>query len=622
MIEILTNGLQPKTVVPRVLTAERTLRLTGENTLSFTTLMREIEAELVTVGSAAQVEGEYFDVVSVTKEQASDGWRKVAVECEHVGYRLNDISVDCFTFIAAPSDMLAEILSGSGFAVGTTVNGAAQTFSLQEATSKRGLISAYARYIDAEVVYDNFSVSLVARVGRQTAAKLKSGRDILVLKEVSGADGVSYDCEVLHPESFNLGDNVTVEYPSMGIAADLRVVGITRNPYDPARVSVEISGSPNTLESDIFRIQTDMVAKSKTYYGVRVSAERGFEVTRSDGFSKATFNSDVFEMSSLVNGVMTPAIYFDAAERRYKIAGIVDVDGSIISNAITADIANISNAVMEHADVGSLVADEITTMTAEIVALVAERIDVSGLVAEEIEANAAEIADAVIAQLTAESAGIADLAVDELNTNYGGGKDDYIHIHDEEIEFKSGEYTKARFAFAEIGGTKIPALILGAGDGAGGSRGMLYKHTAGLRIGYITGSGGSGENFADFGEDGVTLQSGGGTYLLDLADGADGQVLKKQGGAIIWADTGSGDWGNANLVILDHTPTESDVAGANENALFIVYDIKDAVARWGSSAFDAAREQGYAGGEAEYNDALLQVGNMEAVLDAILGEEL
>jgi hypothetical protein len=614
--------LLPKTTVPKVLTAERTLRLTGESTLAFTTLMREIEAGLITVGSVAQSEGEYFDVVSATKEQASDGWRKIAVECEHVGYRLNDIAVDYYTRIGAPSALLAEILDGTPFSAAVDAEFSETiTFSLQEAASKRRLIAKLAEYIGAEVVYERFTVSIVRHRGQSRPVTLKSGRDILVVKETAVKGGTFFDCEILRPRLFDLGDEVSVEYPSMGIATDSRIVGITRNPYDPSRVSVEISNTPDTLEGDIFRIQTDMVAKSKTYYGIRVSAEHGFEVTHSDGFSKATFNSDVFEMSNLVNGVMTPAIYFDAAERRYKIAGVVDVDGSIIADAITADIANISNAVMEQADVGSLVADEITSQAAEIVALVAERIDVSGLVAEEIEANAAEIADAVIARLTAEGADIADLAVDELNTNYGGDKDDYIHIHDEEIEFKSGEHSKARFAFADIGGNKIPALILGAGDGAGGSRGMLYKHTAGLRIGYITGSGGSGENFADFGEDGVTLQSGGGTYLLDLAGGANGQVLKKQGGAIIWADTGSGDWGNANLVILDHTPTESDVEGANENTLFIVYDIDDAAARWGSSAFDTAREQGYAGSETEYNDALLQVGSMEAVLDAILGEE-
>ncbi|GHU56183.1 hypothetical protein AGMMS49975_19040 [Clostridia bacterium] len=57
------------------------------------------------------------------------------------------------------------------------------------------------------------------------------------------------------------------------------------------------------------------------------------------------------------------------------------------------------------------------------------------------------------------------------------------------------------------------------------------------------------------------------------------------------------------------------------NALFVVYDINDTTARWGSSAFDTAKEQGYNGTKDEYNEALSQVGAMQNVLDAILGEE-
>ncbi|GHV47748.1 hypothetical protein FACS189499_05800 [Clostridia bacterium] len=641
MIQILTHNLAAKTTIPKVISAERSERLTGENTLRFSTLLKEVTAALIAVGDVAFVDNEYYDIVSVTKEQASDGLRKIAVECEHVSYRLNEIEVDFFTQIGTPTSIMSEILAGTGFTLVTCEFSAIETFSLQEKSSKRGLVQAYAAYIGAEVAYSQFTVSLVHHRGQSTAVQLKSGRDILVLKEIKNTDGVSYDCDVLKPQAFNLGDNVIVDYPSMGITASLRVNGITRNPYDDRQVSVEIANAPNLLEGDFCRIKTDMVAKGSKYFGIRISAANGFEVERNDGLSKATFNSDVFEMSSLVDGVMTPAIYFDAVERRYKIAGIVDVDGEIITNAITAEIANIANAVIEHLEVGDMVADEIIAQIATIVQLVAEQIDVQQLVAEQIEAQKADIAElvavqidvenliaqaieantanivnAVIENLTAENADVVNLNVTELTTNGS----DHLHIYEENIDFlMSGGALKARIGFADINGGKIPVIELGYGDGTGGSRGIIYKDADSLRLGYIASGGGTGA-FVDIGEQGIMLNADGAVHLLDIANGLNGQVLKKQDNTIVWADTGAGDWGNANLIILDHTPTETDVEGANENALFVVYDINDTVARWGSSAFDTAKEQGYSGTKDEYNDALSQVGAIQNVLDAILGE--
>lgn len=157
-------------------------------------------------------------------------------------------------------------------------------------------------------------------------------------------------------------------------------------------------------------------------------------------------------------------------------------------------------------------------------------------------------------ELYAEYGAIADLAVDELRTDYQRARRyldgdssnlDYIHIHDEEISFRTAvvqsapggaplteqlhhgaryfwwrdatrtemtsledtglpvtvyrytEYTKGRIFFIEEpdgGGTvqKIPVLKLGAGTDAGGVHGTakLVKHADGLELSY-TASGGA-----------------------------------------------------------------------------------------------------------------------------------
>jgi hypothetical protein len=50
----------------------------------------------------------------------------------------------------------------------------------------------------------------------------------------------------------------------------------------------------------------------------------------------------------------------------------------------------------------------------------------------------------------------------------------------------------------------------------------------------------------------------------------------------------------------------------------VVYDINDTAARWASDAFDVVVDHGYSGSKDDYHDALSQVGNMSAILDAIL----
>ena len=152
-------------------------------------------------------------------------------------------------------------------------------------------------------------------------------------------------------------------------------------------------------------------------------------------------------------------------------------------------------------------------------------------------------------ELYAQYGGIADLTVDELRTDYmraarylAGNLSnlDYIHIHDEEIDFitasvrfdgstplteqlhrgdryfywtdagmtrmtcekvthypvivyRYDEVSKGRFFFIEEqdsqGGTyKVPVLRLGQGSDAGGvnSTGRLIKHTDGLELSYVT----------------------------------------------------------------------------------------------------------------------------------------
>jgi phage minor structural protein len=390
-------------------------------------------------------------------------------------------------------------------------------------------------------------------------------------------------------EKWALGDIVTVDDRDMDMTVKARIVRMQYNLQEPWKNVLELSTTLRELASAADGID------------VQQAVENEIEA------NKESIAAVVIEQANVPKMV---ADEIEASKASIAEAVVNQLDVSqMVADEIEASKASIADAVVERLDVSQMVADEIEASKASIADAVVEQLDVSQMVADEIDASKGTIATAVIGEMTADSASIIDLAVTRLKTV----GDDHIFIHEEKIEFISGDLVKAMFAFANIGGNRIPALVLGAGDGtATGSRGIIFKDTDSLQLGY------SGGAFVDIGAGGVSLNSNG-LFLLDLAGGEDGQALTKSGNAIIWSDASIADWGSANLVIIDHAPTEADVAAANENTLFVVYDINDPVARWGSSAFDTAKEQGYSGSKESYNDALTQVGNMQTVLDEILG---
>lgn len=62
------------------------------------------------------------------------------------------------------------------------------------------------------------------------------------------------------------------------------------------------------------------VSQNKRYYGVRLGAEEGLSVTRSDGGAKVVLNADEFKMQALnESGTLTDRIFFDPVTSDYKL---------------------------------------------------------------------------------------------------------------------------------------------------------------------------------------------------------------------------------------------------------------------------------------------------------------
>lgn len=364
-LKVLNSLFSELGVINDVLTSEMHEEINGAKELSFTTILTPMVANLINDTNIVEHDGDYYDIAAYRKSQYGKDLR-LDVECEHVSYRLNneEYNVDYFTEIGTPSEILAKILNGTGFTVGIVQFSDAVTYSAQEAKSRRGLLMEFAVYIGAEIDFNGFSISLLNQRGSSTPKDLTTDRNITVIsknvnkreKDSSGNPIISYECELIRPMELNLGDVVTLEYDRLDIDISLRIVSITKNPYNRHEISFQVGNKIPGIQDDMYRIQTTTVIKNKVYNGTRIGPDDGFVATRSDNFARVIMNATEgikIQKGDGSGNVWTDVIFLDT-EGNGNFTGklisssfvggsinigsdnfIVDSDGNVTSNSMT-----------------------------------------------------------------------------------------------------------------------------------------------------------------------------------------------------------------------------------------------------------------------------------------------
>jgi hypothetical protein len=364
-LKILNSDFEEQGVIRDVLSSALVEEINGAKELSFTTILTPMVTNLINDTNIVEHDGDYYDIAAYRKSQYGKDLR-LDVECEHVSYRLNneEHNVEYFTEIGTPSEILAKILNGTGFTVGTVQFSDVVTYSAQEAKSRRGLLMEFAVYIGAEIDFNGFSISLLTQRGSSTPKDLTADRNITVIsknvnkreKDSSGNPVISYECELIRPMELNLGDVVTLEYDRLDIDISLRIVSITKNPYNRHEISFQVGNKIPGIQDDMYRIQTTTVIKNKVYNGTRIGPDDGFVATRSDNFARVIMNATEgikIQKGDGSGNVWTDVIFLDT-EGNGNFTGklisssfvggsinigsdnfIVDSDGNVTSNSMT-----------------------------------------------------------------------------------------------------------------------------------------------------------------------------------------------------------------------------------------------------------------------------------------------
>lgn len=219
-------------------------------TFSFDTVMDEKTA-LLNYPNLIEVDGDYFQHSRILKNRNSTV--SVRVACDHVSYQLNRYPIqEDMEFDSSPDVIMNQLLDGTGFAVGT-VEWLGNVEFKPSSTNVREALIELANYLDYELVWQKYTVSLVWRRGYDNNLEFVLGENLVgVTEEISIVDGYpsyAYDVDVLDlahlPEyaflaKVNLGDVVRVLDPPLNIDVRLRVITYSRDPFQKVNPSVSI----------------------------------------------------------------------------------------------------------------------------------------------------------------------------------------------------------------------------------------------------------------------------------------------------------------------------------------------------------------------------------------------
>ena len=234
------------------------------------------------------------------------------------------------------------------------------------------------------------------------------------------------------------------------------------------------------------------VTLGASYYGTTITRTNGLQIKRSDGASEAIFNSDRFQMSALVDGVMTPRIYFDAAKRDYVF------DGALGADAVFTD-----SLYAEQGDVAELTVDRLSTSRRVRKYILGDTtddnyIDIQGNYIRFVTGTPIEDTEHAGTYLTEQATNRNSSPLYWQSQPVSHDADGYpldadgVQIYATTnvtaypiMQYQYAEQIKARFAFDQVSGTYIPTLTFGSGYGmqdADRGKGFLRKNPDSLDL--------------------------------------------------------------------------------------------------------------------------------------------
>ncbi len=212
-----------------------------------------------------EVEGQYYRINRVAKEHNTT--ISVRVDCEHISYELITKEDFIEEYDDTATGIINSILSNTGFVVGT-VMATGMEYYKPPSTSVRQRLFDLAELFGGELIFDNFTVSLIPKRGQNNGLKFELGENLVgVSQEIDNSEGypvTTYEVDVIDLsqikgyENFakvNLGDTIQVIDPLLAINVTYRVLSYERDPFQKINPKIQIG--------NLIRTFTDYIREEK-----------------------------------------------------------------------------------------------------------------------------------------------------------------------------------------------------------------------------------------------------------------------------------------------------------------------------------------------------------------------
>ena len=510
-ITIYSSGGTLKYTIPAIQTSRLHQSLNGECLFDFTMPGRMISS--IANGDQVRLGDLWFYVCRIGKQTLTAG-AEFSVSCEHVSYSLADVEQDAAHFSGTPAAVLATILAGTGFSVGTVTVSGDWSITINQTTNKRTALQQWAAECGAEISYSGMSINFLSRVGSSVPVNLSDAENVKSLSVTldSRSSTQTYAVELSRLQTVSLGDAVNIRYSSLDLDVSTRVITLDYDPFHPWLISMTTGDYVPNFTGAVSAALEARLKEGQPYYGVTIDRENGIKIQRSDGLSEALFNSDLFTMRALIDGVMKDRIYFDPIKGDYVFDGALGAD-AVFTDSLYAEQGDIAELTVDRLSTSRRIRKYILQDTSDdnfikiqdqyIKWITGTIISSTGILTE----DGLNLLTESGIPLTEE---VGSAATEQATNRFGQGlywqrepvghtSDGYpIDANGVQIYattnptdwpvavYKYTELVKSQYAFEQQGQNYIPQVILGAGDENGNSKGYFFKDETSLKLRYVS----------------------------------------------------------------------------------------------------------------------------------------
>lgn len=323
--------------------------INNEYVLTFTAPWQELKTDyLEETGAKIIADDQMFDIKYYEQSHDITGKVEYTVEAWHVMYRLRKKLFENFVMSGTPAQILASILSGTDFSVGTVDFTTQVVFTVNEPMNGLQLLTTFALYINAEIDYSNFGfdVDLLNTIGQDNGFEISFGNNLKGIRKrvdsrLGGSPITSYEVNLIELknsveyikkgyrdlEVIGIGDTVKIIDPVTGISTSQRIKKINYSPRYRKNTTLEIADVIKVFTDSVTEIKMQTVTKGKTYNGITISSEEGYVAERSDGKAKVSMNAtEGISIYSDVGSGLVRNFYVDT-DGKIK-AKEIDIDGA------------------------------------------------------------------------------------------------------------------------------------------------------------------------------------------------------------------------------------------------------------------------------------------------------